>query len=171
MKKATGEFKITGGREDTYADRNPGRLTRAGGSQDFSGDIVGAGRIEWLMCDRADRTAQLVTASPANKPGSLAKVARKLARAVVNVEAALPTGMSGDNVHVAFATDNPSNAKEALGEFLLTPAYSRLTTDPSRRRPRRPPRGGRSPGPRPGLPLRSIRPGPAPLRPSLRRAV
>ena len=71
------------------------------------------------------RPVELVTASMANKPGTLAKVTRKLASAGVNIEAALPTGMSGDNVHVAFATDNPSKAKEALGEFLLTPAHSR----------------------------------------------
>jgi hypothetical protein len=43
----------------------------------------------------------------------------------VNIEAAIPTGMAGGTVHIAFATDNPSKAKEALGEFLLTPALSR----------------------------------------------
>jgi hypothetical protein len=52
-------------------------------------------------------------------------VTRKLANAGVNLVAAIPTGMSGGNVHVAFATDNPSKAKEALGEYLVTPAYSR----------------------------------------------
>jgi hypothetical protein len=60
VKKATGQFKVKGGREETYADRSPGRLTRAGGSQAFTGDITGAGRIEWLMCYRADRTADFV---------------------------------------------------------------------------------------------------------------
>lgn len=58
--KATGEFKITGGREETYAERNPGRLTRAGGTQEFTGGIDGAGTIEWLMCYLGDRTAQFV---------------------------------------------------------------------------------------------------------------
>ena len=52
-------------------------------------------------------------------------VTRKLASAGVNIEAAIPTGMSGGNVHIAFVTDNPSKAKEALGEFFLTPSYSR----------------------------------------------
>jgi hypothetical protein len=33
--------------------------------------------------------------------------------------------VSGGNVHIAFATDNPSKAREALGDFLLTPAYTR----------------------------------------------
>ena len=60
MKKAMGEFKITGGHEETYAERDPGRLSRAGGTQEFSGDIQGAGRIEWLMCYRSDKTAEFV---------------------------------------------------------------------------------------------------------------
>jgi len=60
VKKAIGQFKITGGHEETYADRSPGRLTRAGGAQRFSGDIEGTGRIEWLMCYRGDRSAEFV---------------------------------------------------------------------------------------------------------------
>ena len=60
MRTATGQFRITGAREETYSDRNPGRLTRAGGTQQFSGAIEGAGRIEWLMCYRGDKTAEFV---------------------------------------------------------------------------------------------------------------
>ena len=60
MKKASGQFKITGGHEEAYAERKPGRLTRSGGTQEFSGDVEGSGRIEWLMCYRADRTAEFV---------------------------------------------------------------------------------------------------------------
>jgi uncharacterized protein DUF3224 len=60
VKKAVGQFKVTGGHEETYADRQPGRLTRSGGTQAFSGDIEGSGRIEWLMCYRSDRTAEFV---------------------------------------------------------------------------------------------------------------
>jgi hypothetical protein len=71
------------------------------------------------------RPVELVTASLADKPGSLGQVTRKLANAGVNIEAAIPTGMAGGNMHISFATDNPTKAKEALGEFLLTPAYSR----------------------------------------------
>lgn len=70
------------------------------------------------------RPVEMVTASMANRPGTLAQVTRKLADAGVNIEAAVPTGMSGGNVHIAFATDNPTKAKDALGEFLLTAAYS-----------------------------------------------
>ena len=60
MQTASGEFRITGGHEETYSERNPGRLARVGGTQSFSGGIAGSGRIEWLMCFRADRTADFV---------------------------------------------------------------------------------------------------------------
>lgn len=62
------------------------------------------------------RPIELVTAELAQKPGSLAQATRRLANAGINIEAALPTGMSGGKVQVAFATDNPVRAKEALGE-------------------------------------------------------
>jgi hypothetical protein len=71
------------------------------------------------------RPVELVTASLTDKPGSLAEVSRKLANAGVNIEAAIPTGMASGNLHIAFATDNPTKAADALGEHLLTPAYSR----------------------------------------------
>jgi hypothetical protein len=71
------------------------------------------------------RSVELVTASLASKPGALAAVARKLADAGVNIEAAMPTGMADGNVHVAFATDNPAKAREALGKSILVGAFSR----------------------------------------------
>ncbi len=71
------------------------------------------------------RPVELVTAGLADKPGTLGMVTRRLADAGVNIEAAIPTGTSGGNIHLAFATDNPSKAREALGEYLLTPAHSR----------------------------------------------
>ena len=51
MPSATGTFEITGMHEDplTGQDVQP-RLTRAGGTQRFSGDIVGDGVVEWLAC-------------------------------------------------------------------------------------------------------------------------
>jgi len=49
-----------------------------------------------------------------HEPGSLAKAARRLAEAGVNIDAIFPTGMSGNDVSVAFVTDNPTKAKEAL---------------------------------------------------------
>lgn len=71
------------------------------------------------------RSIELVTTSIENKPGTLAMVARKLADAGVNIEAAMPTGMSGGNVTLAFATDNPSKAKEALGASTMAGAPGR----------------------------------------------
>jgi hypothetical protein len=62
------------------------------------------------------RPIELVQASIGQEPGSLAAVARKLADAGVNIEAALPTGMAGGKVSVAFATDNPAKARQVIGE-------------------------------------------------------
>ena len=65
---------------------------------------------------RTSREVELVVASLAQKPGTLAAVARRLADAGVNIEAALPTGMDGGNISIAFATDNPAKARQAIGE-------------------------------------------------------
>jgi len=62
------------------------------------------------------RTVELVETSLANKPGTLAETARRLASAGVNIEAAFPTSLTGSNVHIVFATDNPAKAKQALRE-------------------------------------------------------
>jgi hypothetical protein len=66
-----------------------------------------------------------VTVGLPDQPGTLAQATRKLANAGVNIEAAVPTGMSSSNVHIAFATDNPIRAKDALSEWLLVGTYSR----------------------------------------------
>jgi hypothetical protein len=50
----------------------------------------------------------------ANQPGSLGKVARRLAEAGVNIEAILPTSMAGGDVNVAFVTNNATKAREIL---------------------------------------------------------
>lgn len=71
------------------------------------------------------RSIELVTTSLENKPGTLAMATRKLANAGVNIEAAMPTGMSGGNVTVAFATDNPAKARDALGTSTMAGAPSR----------------------------------------------
>lgn len=52
--------------------------------------------------------------SLAHTPGSLGKAARRLADAGVNIEAILPTGMAGNNISVAFVTNNAAKAKEIL---------------------------------------------------------
>lgn len=52
MTQATGDFTVTGMTEDTYQERENGKLTRAGGTQEFSGALEGTGSVEWLMCYR-----------------------------------------------------------------------------------------------------------------------
>lgn len=49
-----------------------------------------------------------------HEPGTLARAARRLAAAGVNVEAIFPTGMSGGDISVAFVTNNPMKARDAL---------------------------------------------------------
>jgi hypothetical protein len=61
------------------------------------------------------RELEVVTTTIENSPGSLAKTARKLADAGINVEVALPTAMSGLNVTLAWATDQPAKARSVLG--------------------------------------------------------
>ena len=58
--------------------------------------------------------SEVVEASLSHTPGSLGKAARRLAEAGVNLEAIMPTGMSGNEVTVGFATDNPAKAREVL---------------------------------------------------------
>ena len=68
------------------------------------------------------REVELVVARLADQPGSLAMTARRLAEAGINIEAALPTGMEGGKVSVAFATDNPSRARQVIGEKVAVAA-------------------------------------------------
>jgi hypothetical protein len=53
--QATGTFKIDSWDEEPHDEG--GGLARAVVKQTFSGDISGAGRTEWLMWYRADKTA------------------------------------------------------------------------------------------------------------------
>ena len=71
------------------------------------------------------REVELVTVSIADRPGTLAEVARQLAKTGINVESAVPTGFAGGNVHVAFVTNNPAQAKDAVRQWILEPAHSR----------------------------------------------
>jgi len=102
----------------------------------FTGATCGdAGSIVLLTNDEAGtkralgdagfrpREVELVVASLTNQPGTLATVARRLADAGVNIEAALPTGMEGGNVSVAFATDNPAKARQVIGEKMAVGAH------------------------------------------------
>jgi hypothetical protein len=99
----------------------------------FSGATCGdSGSVALLTNDEAGtrstiqaagfkaREVEVVPASLENRPGTLAEAARRLAGAGVNIEAAMPTGMAGNNVTVAFATSDPAKARQALGEKVLT---------------------------------------------------
>ncbi len=57
---------------------------------------------------------EVVAHSMEDKPGTLAQAARRLADAGVNIEAVIPTGMSGTKVTVGFVTDDPAKARAAL---------------------------------------------------------
>jgi len=48
------------------------------------------------------------------EPGTLAKAARRLADAGINIEALLPIGMEGNEVHVAFVTNDAAKARQVL---------------------------------------------------------
>jgi hypothetical protein len=62
------------------------------------------------------REIEVASTSIEHKPGGLAAVARKLADAGVNIEAAFVTGVTDDgNPTVAFLTDQPAKAKSILG--------------------------------------------------------
>ena len=61
MARASATFKIEGWDEQQYAELDGGgKLTRANVEQAFSGDIEGAGSVQWLMCYRPDQTAEFV---------------------------------------------------------------------------------------------------------------
>lgn len=61
MATVTGTFEVTSMNEDTYqALEGNAKLTRANGTQRFTGDIEGEGSVEWLMCYLPDRTARFV---------------------------------------------------------------------------------------------------------------
>lgn len=61
MTRATGNFTVTGGSEQTVREA-PGevKLTRVSGTQRFGGAIVGEGSVEWVFCYRPDRSARFV---------------------------------------------------------------------------------------------------------------
>ena len=94
----------------------------------FSGSTCGdSGSIALLTNDEAGarkalseagykmREVEVVTTTIEHNPGTLARAARKLADAGINIEVALPTAMSGGNVTLAFATDDPAKARSVLG--------------------------------------------------------
>jgi hypothetical protein len=61
------------------------------------------------------RDVELVAVSIDHKPGGLAAAARKLADAGINVQAAVPMGMSEGKATIGFATDQPAKARDLIG--------------------------------------------------------
>ena len=57
MTEARGEFNVTKWDEETYEELGNGKLTRAEIMADLVGDLAGSGTVTWLMCYRADGTA------------------------------------------------------------------------------------------------------------------
>src|SRR5437870_2535055 len=61
MASAKGKFEVASWNEETYRELGAeGKLTRASVTQTFSGDIVGEGAVEWLMCYLPDGSARFV---------------------------------------------------------------------------------------------------------------
>ena len=60
------------------------------------------------------KEVEITSVSMPNVPGSLAKATRRLADAGINIEAALPMGMEGNNITVGFATSDPAKTKSIL---------------------------------------------------------
>jgi hypothetical protein len=92
-----------------------------------SGSTCGdMGRIAVVTEDNANTRAALtelnstfeqkeITTIPLrHEPGSLAKAARQLAKAGVNIESVLLLGMQGDDIEVGFVTSDPVMARSAL---------------------------------------------------------
>jgi hypothetical protein len=57
---------------------------------------------------------EITTASLSHQPGSLAKAARQLANAGVNIESVMILGVDGQQVEVGFVTADPVSARTAL---------------------------------------------------------
>lgn len=54
------------------------------------------------------------------EPGTLAKAARRLADENINIEALMPIGMEGNEVHVAFVTNDAAKARQVLSAAGIT---------------------------------------------------
>jgi hypothetical protein len=94
----------------------------------FSGAVCGDTGTVTLVTNDDTGTKQALSeasVSIADRPGTLAEVARQFAKTGINVESAVPTGFAGGNVHVAFVTNNPAQAKDAVRQWIVEPAHSR----------------------------------------------
>ena len=60
------------------------------------------------------REVEVVAVNLPHAPGSLGRAARRLADAGINIDALMPTGMSGSDVTVAFVTSDPARTRDIL---------------------------------------------------------
>ncbi len=133
----------------------PGEIARAAGAiarkginiTAFSGISAGASsKLALITSDEVGtrqalaeagyvaREIEVVTTTLEHAPGTLAMTAGKLADAGINIEVVLPTSMSGGNVTLAFATDQPGEARRILSSaepvvWHETPMYSQVDID------------------------------------------
>ena len=70
----------------------------------------------------AFREVSVLTATLADRPGTLADAAKRLGDAGVNVELIAPTGTDAKGVTVAFGVDKIDEARKALGDLVTTTA-------------------------------------------------
>jgi hypothetical protein len=66
------------------------------------------------------REVEVLPITVSDEPGSLARTAKKLADAGVNVELLLPTGMSGNKMTLALGVDKIDAARKAIGDQVAT---------------------------------------------------
>ena len=90
-----------------------GRVAIATDDESATRSVLGAAGITYSE-------SEMIEVGLRNEPGSLAKVTRRLADSGVNIEAIMPTGMSGNDVMVAFVTDDAATARSLLAEATST---------------------------------------------------
>ena len=96
-------------------------IGQAGGFAFISNDESGT-RTALRDANYSFREVEVMPISVADEPGALAKIAKKLADAGVNVEVLLPTGMSGNKMTLALGVDKIDAARKAIGAEVATPA-------------------------------------------------
>ncbi len=89
-------------------------LGNTGGFAFIANDEAGA-RAALDGAGIAYRETEIVPVSVENRPGGLAEVARKLADAGINVDLAIPTGMTGGKVTIAIGSNDPARTREICG--------------------------------------------------------
>ena len=96
-------------------------LGESGGFAFISNDEGGT-RTALREANATFREVEVMPISVADEPGALAKIAKKLADAGVNIELVLPTGMSGNKMTLALGVDKIDAARKAIGAEVATPA-------------------------------------------------